>query len=86
MRDGHIAALEARLSAQRRVLAWLVSELTSEQGARLIAAVAEPYPPQDGQEDPGAVPVVEFAGIAAFSAELRVILSAVTDQQAPAQD
>lgn len=78
MKDGHIEALEARLSAQRRVLAWLVSELTSEQGARLVRAVAEPYPPQDGQEDPGAVPVAEFAGMAAFSAELRAILAGLS--------
>ena len=78
MKNGHIEALEARLSAQRRVLAWLVSDLTSEQGARLVKAVAEPYPPQDGQEDPGAVPVAEFAGMAAFSAELRAILGGLS--------
>ena len=66
--------LQGRLSAQRRVLAWLVRELSAEQHARLVEALSEPYPPQDGQEDPGAVPVQAFAGIAAYSAEIRAIL------------
>ncbi|MFN3314237.1 MAG: hypothetical protein ACK46Q_12335 [Hyphomonas sp.] len=65
------------MSAHRRVLTWLVKELSAEQGARLVAELSEPYPPQDGQEDPGAVPVEEFAGIAACSAELQMMFAAV---------
>lgn len=78
MKDGTVEGLQGRLSAHRRMLVWLVKELSAEQGARLVAALSEPYPPQDGQEDPGAVPVGEFAGTAAYSEELQTILSATS--------
>jgi len=69
-----IDELEARLMAQRRVLMWLVQELSAEQTSRLMAELWEPFPPQDGQEDPGAVPVGAFAVEAAYGAEIRMIL------------
>ena len=77
MKDGHVQALEARLSAHRRVLALLLSRIAPEQREEVLALLAEPYPPQDGQEDPGAVPVEEFAAIAAYGAEMRVMRDAV---------
>lgn len=66
--------LQARLTAQRRVLMWLVKELPADQGARLLAELWEPFPPQDAQEDPGAVPVDAFAAAASYTAEIRTIL------------
>jgi hypothetical protein len=82
MTDGKLEALEGRQSAQRRVLAWLVRELAPGERRRLVAALSEPYPPQDGQEDPGAVPVEGFAGMAAYTAELRAILAGAGDKAA----
>lgn len=69
-----IDELEARLTAQRRVLMWLVKELSAEQAARLMGELWEPFPPQDGQEDPSAVPVGAFAVEAGYGAEIRMIL------------
>lgn len=69
-----IDELDARLTAQRRVLMWLVKELSPEQAARLMAELWEPFPPQDGQEDPGAVPAGAFAVEAGYGAEIRMIL------------
>lgn len=69
-----IEELEARLTAQRRILMWLVQELSAEQASRLMAELWEPFPPQDGQEDPGAVPVGAFAVEAGYGAEIRMIL------------
>ena len=80
MTNGMIEALQGRLSAHRRVLAWLLRELSAEQSSRLVAELTESYTPQDGQEDPGAVPVEAFAGIAAWSAELHTIVVAVAAQ------
>ena len=77
MKDGHVGALEARLSAHRRVLRLLLSRITAEEREEVLALMGEPYPPQDGQEDPGAVPVEEFAAIAAYGAEMRVLREAV---------
>lgn len=77
MNDGHVAALEARLSAHRRVLTILLSRIDPKERLELQALLAEPYPPQDGQEDPGAVPVEEFAAIAAYGAEMSVLRDAV---------
>jgi hypothetical protein len=74
LKEGHIQALEARVNAHRHLLTWLVSALPSDVGAQMLTALDEPYPPQDGQEDPGAVPVDEFGATAAFSAEVRSII------------
>lgn len=53
MKDGHVEALEARLSAHRRVLRLLLSRISAEEREEVFALMDEPYPPQDGQEDPG---------------------------------
>lgn len=77
MKDGRVEALEARLSAHRRVLRLLLARISSEDRAHVLALMDEPYPPQDGQEDPGAVPVEEFAAISAYGAEMRALREAV---------
>jgi hypothetical protein len=74
MKDGYVEALEARVNAHRRALAWLIKELPVEIAGRLLAELNEPYPPQDGQEDPGAVPVDEFGATAAYAAEIGFLL------------
>lgn len=74
MRDGFTQALEARVNAQRRILTWLVANLDESDGARLLAELNETFPPQDGQEDPGAVPVEAFGATSAFALEVRAIL------------
>lgn len=74
MKEGYVQALEARLNAHRRVLSALMRELPEHVGRSLLTEFDEPYPPQDGQEDPGAVPVDEFGAIAAYAAEVRSII------------
>jgi hypothetical protein len=74
MKEGYVEALEARVNAHRRVLTVLMRQLPEDARQRLLAELNEPYPPQDGQEDPGAVPVDEFGAIAAFAAEVRTII------------
>lgn len=74
MKDGYVKALEARVSAHRTALEWIVRHLSAKHGAQMLADLNEPYPPQDGQEDPGAVPVEEFGATAAYSQEIRTIL------------
>jgi hypothetical protein len=74
MKESYVQALEARVNAHRRVLGALMGELPADIGNRLLAQLDEPYPPQDGQEDPGAVPVDEFGAIAAFVAEVRTLI------------
>ena len=68
--------LEARLVAQRRVLQWLVlnSGLEASKLRDLARVLDEPYPPLDHQEDPGAVPTEQFGDMAAYAAEVRLIL------------
>lgn len=69
--------LEGRLNAQRRVLIWLVEALPADKREQILAELWEPFPPQDAQEDPGAVPAGTFAMTAAYGAELRAILHTV---------
>jgi hypothetical protein len=69
-----ISALEARLAAHRRVLGYLLARLGAEERAALVAAMAEPYPANDGQEDPGAVPTLGVGALNAFAAEMNAVL------------
>ncbi|GGD07331.1 hypothetical protein [Aquisalinus flavus] len=73
------ADLEARLAAQRLVLEWLLEQITADKATAtaLIDHVGERFPPQDHQEDPGAVPTSAFGDIAATEAELRLLLDPV---------
>lgn len=75
MKDGYVQALEARLNAHRVALEWLVRHLPAAHAAQMLVDLNEPYPPQDGQEDPGAVPVEAFAATSAYSQEIRTILA-----------
>ncbi|PFG63049.1 hypothetical protein AXZ77_1640 [Thioclava sp. ES.031] len=54
--DETLITLEARLIAQRRILARLVAEMPPERREALLAWIAEREVMHDGQEDPGAVP------------------------------
>lgn len=74
-------SLEARFSAHRNVLRWLLVEIVSHEDRydHLLQALNETYPPQDQQEDPGAVPVEAFAETAAYAAEIRAVLEPVKD-------
>jgi len=71
------AELEARLAAQRRVLEWLLEKLVTDRDtlADLTDAVGADRPPQDGQEDPGAVLTSAFGDAMAANAELRLLLA-----------
>lgn len=71
--------IEGRLTAQRRVLRWLLEHLAvdAEGLDALLAELDEPTIPQDHQEDPGAVPAEQYAAMAAYSSELRMILEPV---------
>ncbi len=74
-----VEGLDARLDAQRRVLRWVLRRMvtTPEQFDDLIAHLDQPRIPQDGQEDPGAVPTEAFGAMSAFNAEMRAILDPV---------
>ncbi|NHK28947.1 hypothetical protein FF098_013575 [Parvularcula flava] len=71
--------LEARLAAQRLVLEWLLERIATDKDTAkaLVEHVDARFPPQDHQEDPGAVPVNAFADFAATEAELRLLLDPV---------
>lgn len=71
--------IEGRLTAQRRVLQWLLGHTieSREDFEALVASLDEEFPPPDHQEDPGAVPVAAFAIIAAATAETRLLLESV---------
>jgi hypothetical protein len=75
--------LDARLSAQRRVLAFLLQRLSPDDQAAALAAFDQPYPPQDHQEDPGAVSTEAFGFMTAFAAEMRAILKPLKDERTP---
>lgn len=74
--------LTGRLEAQRRVLQWLLGRIDADAGEldRMIEELDEPYPPADHQEDPGAVPTEAFAGFAAYTAEMRLLLEPLRDR------
>lgn len=80
--------LEGRLSAQRRVLQWLLRtvEADEEQLERLLAVLEEPFPPADHQEDPGAVPTEAFASQTAYVAECRLLLGSVRERLPQGRD
>jgi hypothetical protein len=74
--------LTGRLEAQRRVLQWLLARVDADEAEldRMIEELDEPYPPADHQEDPGAVPTEAFAGFAAYTAEMRLLLEPVRER------
>ena len=80
--------LAGRLKAQRRVLQWLLHRVEADESEldRMVEELGEPYPPADHQEDPGAVPTEAFAGFAAYTAELRLLLEPLRDRLRSAKD
>lgn len=70
------AEIEGRLSAQRRVLQWLLIHAAKDDAAveNLFESLNETWPPADSQEDPGAVPANGFATFTAATAEIRLLL------------
>ncbi|MCF4098508.1 hypothetical protein [Maritalea mediterranea] len=78
------AELEGRLTAQRHVLQWLLTYVADKDKAAvdgLLTNLNETWPPQDHQEDPGAVPTSSFAIFAAATAEMRQLLEPVKETQ-----
>ncbi|MEZ5779777.1 MAG: hypothetical protein R3E44_15585 [Paracoccaceae bacterium] len=69
------AEIEGRLLAQRQTLARLTARVAADPGGAvwLEEALPDNPIPQDGQEDPGAVPDAAFAIEAARADELRMI-------------
>jgi hypothetical protein len=63
--------IEGRLLALRKMLARLIHDHASE--AWIARALPEDLPPQDGQEDPGAVPDPAFAIEFSLAEELRAL-------------
>lgn len=74
MSDGRLTVLEARLNAHRRILIALAARLGGAEIAAIEAQLREFFPPQDGQEDPGAVAVEAYAALCAYSEEMDFIL------------
>lgn len=72
----NVTDLESRLAAQRLVLEWLLEAVVTDRETlgRLTSAIEAKFPPQDGQEDPGAVTTAAFGDMAATTAELRLLL------------
>lgn len=68
-----IQALEARLDAQRRVLARLVAALEPDVREPLMDWLSQRETMRDGQEDPGAVPVEENGPGIAMAEEFLII-------------
>lgn len=75
MPDDVPAVVEGQLMAQRHALARLIARIATLEGgaAWLDAVFPRDLSPQDGQEDPGAVPDRAFAILAARDEELALI-------------
>lgn len=86
-----IEQLDARLHAQRKVLGVLLGVLAQDEASRRTLTNAlradSAYPPQDGQEDPGAVPAEAFAFLGAYAAEVNALFAALDDnRRAPSRE
>ena len=77
MQTPEIEILEARLLAQRAVLARLIALLPEGNRRGLTDWLVQATMAPDGQEDPGAVPVAGVPGSMARAAELDEILALV---------
>ncbi|MEE2861525.1 MAG: hypothetical protein ACU0DH_11140 [Paracoccus sp. (in: a-proteobacteria)] len=75
-----IETLEARLDAQRRLLARLVAALEPSSREPLIDWLSQRETMRDGQEDPGAVPVEENGPGIAMAEEFLMIRRLVGDR------
>jgi len=74
MTDGKLTSIEGRLTAQAKLLAMLIAELDREGRAdRFWLFLEDRLNVQDGEEDPGVVPVEGFGFEGAVAEELRMI-------------
>ncbi|QDA36585.1 hypothetical protein E4L95_16320 [Paracoccus liaowanqingii] len=80
MTDTPISVLEARLEAQRRLLARIVAALAPEARQPVIDWLDQHDTLRDGQEDPGAVPTEDTGAALAVSEEFRMIARLVGDR------
>ena len=74
------AILDARLTAQRRLLARLVAALTPEARQPVMDWLGQRETLRDGQEDPGAVPTEAVGPALATADEFRMILRLTRDR------
>lgn len=70
-------ALEARLLAHRALLGRLVQAMPEAEKAVLVRWLEDRRIPQDGQEDPGAVPVGVALSTLAIADEYRCLLARI---------
>ncbi|CAM3558385.1 hypothetical protein PANO111632_21410 [Paracoccus nototheniae] len=80
MTDTKTAILEARLDAQRRLLARLVAALDPAARQPVLDWLEQRDTLHDGQEDPGAVPTEGTGPALAISQEFRLIARLVGDR------
>ncbi len=80
MTDTTLATLEARLVAQRRLLARLVAALDPQARQPVLDWLDERDTLRDGQEDPGAVPADGVGQGLAVADEFRMILRLTQDR------
>ncbi len=80
MSDIDPAILDARLTAQRRLLARLVAALEPAARQPVIDWLDQRETLRDGQEDPGAVPTGEVGPALATAEEFRMILRLTQDR------
>ncbi|MGZ3218097.1 hypothetical protein [Paracoccus sp. T5] len=80
MTDQAIATIEARLDAQRRLLARLVAALNPEARQPVMDWLGQRETMRDGQEDPGAVPTDNLGQGLAAAEEYQMILRLVGDR------
>lgn len=80
MTDPHLTTLEARLTAQRRLLARIVAALDTPARQPVLDWLGQRETLRDGQEDPGAVPAEGMDQALAASDEFRLILRLTQDR------
>ncbi len=80
MTDTALATLEARLVAQRRLLARLVAALEPQARQPVLDWVDQRETLRDGQEDPGAVPAEGVGQALTVTDEFRMILRLAQDR------
>jgi hypothetical protein len=74
MPEASLTTLDARITAQSKLLAMIVAELERDGRAeRLWRFLESRVSFQDGEEDPGAIPSEAFAFEGAVAAEMRLI-------------
>lgn len=78
--DPALAALEARLVAQRRLLGRLVAALRPDTRDQVMDWLGQRESLRDGQEDPGAVPTEDVGPALAIADEFRMILRLAQDR------